>query len=76
LSEIPQILVKDKWETYVKTGDTLEDAALDLLSERVDDGFWYDNWDTSDPTEQYEDRAQQIVESKDGQSSLEVFTRA
>lgn len=35
------LLVTDKWDTYYIPGHE-EDAALTLLNERVDQGFWYD----------------------------------
>ncbi len=66
-NKTPQILVNDKWDTWVKSGATLEDAALELLTERLEQGFWYDNWDTGNPTEQYRDRAEKIVKLQDGE---------
>jgi hypothetical protein len=35
------LLVRDKWQTYYME-DHEEDAALRLVTERVDQGFWYD----------------------------------
>lgn len=39
------IYVKDKWDEYTIEADDLDTAALGLLKERVDQGFWYDGED-------------------------------
>jgi len=56
------ILVKDKWDTYTIANEKgVRYAALDLLKQRVEDDFWYDNWDEGNPDTQWEDRARAIV---------------
>lgn len=52
-----RILVQDKWDTWICEGDT---AALDLLNQRIGEGFWYDNWDDGKDKHQWEDRAKAI----------------
>lgn len=64
-----QILVTDKWSTWIKGGETLEQAALELLTERVNEGYWYYNWDEGNPLTDYEDRAKKIVELQDGKAA-------
>lgn len=60
-SETPQIQVRDKWDDYVVTGDSLAAAALKLLRQRVEQGFWYDG----DAAE----RAATIVHDEDGEAA-------
>ena len=55
------ILVKDKWDDYTIDATDLPTAAFTLLSERVEEGYWYVNWNDDDPKHQYEDRATDIV---------------
>jgi hypothetical protein len=69
MNEQAQILVKDKWGSWIKGGETLYDAALELLTERLEQGFWYDNWDSGNPHEQYKDRAEHIIEDQDGEAA-------
>lgn len=59
------ILVHDKWGTHIvrAEGGTLESAALQLLTERVKQGFWYD-W----PDDAAE-KAQAIVDRGDGKAA-------
>lgn len=56
--------VADKHSTYIidhEDGDRA--AALALLKERVQEGYWYENWDDGDEAHQYEDRAAKIANS-------------
>lgn len=65
------ILVKDKWDTYTIANERgVEWAALDLVKQRLDDDFWYDNWDDGNPDHQWKDRAQEIVDSEDASGAL------
>ena len=65
------LLVKDKWDTYLLENDKGVDwAALDLLKRRVDDDYWYYNWDDGDPEHQYEDRAREIVALEDPKAAF------
>ena len=36
-------------------------AALKILRRRVDEGYWYDNWDDGNPFHQWKDRAEAII---------------
>lgn len=57
------ILVKDKWDDYVIANDRgVEWAALDLLHQRVEDGFWYYDED--------EEKAESIIASEDAKAAL------
>lgn len=57
------ILVKDKWDDYVIANDRgVEWAALDLLRQRVEDGFWYYDED--------EEKAESIIASEDAKAAL------
>jgi hypothetical protein len=65
------LLVKDKWDTYAVENERGDEwAALDLLRQRVEDDFWYNNWDDGDPEHQYDDRAKKIVELEDAPAAL------
>jgi len=56
--------VEAKHDTYViEHDDGDRAAALALLKERVEEGYWYDNWDDGDEIHQYADRAAKIVNS-------------
>lgn len=57
-----RILVEDKWDTWICEG---EKAALDLVTQRLEQVFWYENWDEGDPKTQYKDRAEEIVKAQD-----------
>ena len=46
---------------HEKHGTFTYSSAYDLLKQRFEDGFWYDNWDDGDPAHQWEDRARAIV---------------
>lgn len=62
------LMIKDKWETYtytVKNSRGVEWAALDVLTQRVEDGFWYYDKDAK--------TAKQIVESEDAPKALEFL---
>lgn len=65
----PQIQVEDKWDSYVVTGETLEEAALKLLKLRVEQGFWYENWDDIP----WKDDAEFIIEAQDGKGAWEFL---
>lgn len=57
------ILVKDKWDDYAIANDRgVEWAALDLLRQRVEDGFWYYDED--------EEKAESIIASEDAKAAL------
>lgn len=68
-----QILVDDKWGTWLMSGENLEEAALKLVTERLEQGFWYDNWDEGNSSTQWEDRAKKIVEDKDGKTAWDFL---
>lgn len=46
---------------HTKWGDELYETAYGLLKQRVEDGFYYDNWDDGNPKHQWEDRAKAVV---------------
>lgn len=56
-----RILVEDKWDTWICEG---EKAALDLVTQRLEQVFWYENWDEGDPKTQYKDRAEKLLKLK------------
>ena len=57
------LLVKDKWDDYVISNDRgVEFAALDLLRQRVEDGFWY--------LDDAETKASEIVKNEDAKMAL------
>ncbi len=49
------IIARTKWDTE------LHETAFGLLKQRVDEGFYYDNWDDGNPDHQWEDRAKAIL---------------
>lgn len=55
------LMVHDKWDTYYIEGHE-EDAALKLLGERVEQGFWY--------LEDAQMGAEQIIEERRGDNAL------
>lgn len=60
------LLVKDKWEEYVVDhSDGDEAGALEILSERVEQGFWYDDQEAA--------RAEKIVSTSDGDTALKFL---
>jgi hypothetical protein len=61
------IMVKDKNGIYPKSSQTgkFGDAALELLAERVEDGYWYDDED--------QDEAFGIVARGDGVAAWEFL---
>lgn len=57
------LLVKDKWDDYtIENENGVEWAALDLLRQRVEDGFWYYDED--------EEKAESIIASEDAKAAL------
>ena len=57
------LLVKDKWDDYTIANDKgVEWAALDLLRQRVEDGFWYHD--------EAETKASEIVKHEDADMAL------
>jgi hypothetical protein len=65
-----RLLVEDKWDTWICEGDN---AALDLVRQRLEAGFWYHNWDEGDPQAQWEDRARAIVEAEDNDEAWDFL---
>lgn len=65
------LLVKDKWDDYVVANEKgVEHAALDLLRKRLEEDFWYDNWDDGDPKHQWQDIAEDIVKRENAHEAL------
>lgn len=65
---------------HEKHGTFTYSSALGLLKKRVEDGYWYDNWDEGGPRHQWEDRAKAIVNGtiklKEGvEPTPEIFER-
>lgn len=65
---------------YTKWGDDIvsnergmEWAALDVVRLRLEQGFYYDNWDDGDPDHQWEDRAKGIVETDNAYGALDFL---
>jgi len=50
------------------------DAALKIVTERLNEGWWYDNWDEGDPSTQWEDRARKIVADGDNNAADDFLT--
>lgn len=55
------LMVQDKWDTYYMEGHE-EDAALRLVTERVEQGFWYDGKD--------KENAEKIIAESRGDDAL------
>jgi hypothetical protein len=69
MDPVDAILVHDKWGTHIVRADdgTLPSAALKLLSERVEQGFWYDWPDDA------ADKAKAIVDRGDGAAAWDFL---
>lgn len=64
------LFISDKHGDYVASHpEGVEHAALGLLMQRLDEG-WYYNWDDGQAAHQWEDRAAQIVDVKDADAAL------
>lgn len=50
---------------HEKHGTFTYHSALTLLSLRLEDGYFYDNWDDGNPEHQWEDRAKQVLTADD-----------
>lgn len=50
---------------HEKHGTFTYSCAREILRGRLEDGYWYDNWDDGDPANQWEDRARAILDLPD-----------
>jgi len=64
LASEPVILAFEKQGTFTYADSRgVNFAALKILRRRVDEGYWYDNWDDGNPFHQWKDRAEAIIEA-------------
>lgn len=72
MDKLRQLIVCDKWDTYAlpaATDEELYQSAMELLKQRNEQGFWYDNWNSGNPSAEYKTRAEAIIESGDGRAA-------
>jgi hypothetical protein len=58
---------------FVKADD-INEAALRVITDRLNEGYWYDNWDDGDPNHQWEDRAEEIVCANDAKAAYKFLS--
>jgi hypothetical protein len=66
------ILSEKHGDRYLKVEPNKEAVALEILRERVADGYWYENWG-DDPQNQWETDAQNIIDIDDGVAAWEFL---
>lgn len=46
-----------------------DEAVLNLIGERLEEGWWYDDWDDGNLAHQWEQRARAIVDDQDASAA-------
>lgn len=57
----------------VSTDERLYEVALEVVTERLNEGYYYDNWDDGNPRHQWEDRVNAIVAKADGAAAWSLL---
>ena len=69
-------VARHKWgeDVYIADDEAGFNAkALELLTQRVNDGYWYDDWNDGNDNHQWLTRANAIVQEGDGEKAWDFL---
>jgi hypothetical protein len=67
------VMLREKHGERIIEGRDLPAVALHVVSQRLADGYWYDDWNDGKPAHQWWERAQALVEAGDAVAAERFF---